>query len=590
MKKHICICLLLMGIFSTTLSSYGQEIKITPETGGSAERPDTEETETEQARRAKTDEQFFEALKAKQHDDIEQAEALLKQFIANRPESAAAYYELSRIYTDQKKSGLATASIKKAMAIDPANKWYKESYATVLAVAGSYAEAANVYAELTKQEAKDEEYPVQAAEYYERAGKQQEALNYLDIALQRTLEDEDLMVHKMQLHLNMNNVQKAADVVQEMIAKDPKNGKYYKLLGELYDNNKMTDKASAVYEQAQKKLPNDPAVQLGLAGHYLRTGDSAQYKIYVRKAITNKDIETEAQLELLKAYIQSMPDEATAIAEALPLVSLLATQEPADAQILAYYGEVLEGSNKKDSAAVMYKKSLALKPSDFNVWGRLMVSYLDKPYADSLIKYSEKAMRLFPNQSITHFYNGIGYMNKNNNTAAIKAIKRAIDLQPETEKEALAQMYSTLGDIYYTNKQHQLSDETFDKALALDPNNAGVLNNYSYYLSERGVKLDEAERMSKKSLELRPNEPNSLDTYGWILYKKGEYEKAKTYILKAITESKGEGEATPYNHLGDILFKLNEKDKAIEAWKKAKQKGSDDKNLDKKISEGKLYE
>ena len=49
-------------------------------------------------------------------------------------------------------------------------------------------------------------------------------------------------------------------------------------------------------------------------------------------------------------------------------------------------------------------------------------------------------------------------------------------------------------------------------------------------------------------------------------------------------------DGTLYDHLGNVYFKLKQKDKAIESWKKAKEKGVDDPNIDKKISEGKLYE
>jgi tetratricopeptide (TPR) repeat protein len=583
MKLPALIPLMVVVSLSTTVPSFAQKIDSRVESN-----EDT--VETEQAKRARTDELYFEALTNKQHGDDRKAEALLKEFLAKRPGVAAAHYELSRIFSEQKKIEPAIGHIKKAMALDPDNKWYKETHAKILINAGNYTEAAKVYAALTKSEKLDSEYPSLAAEYFERADKHTEAIEYLDIALLRNIDDEDLMIRKMQIYLALNNVEKAAGVVQQLITTDPKNGKFYKLLGELYDNNKLTAKAGEVYDQAIKKLPNDAYVQLGLANHYLKSGDTAKYRIYVRKAITNKGLETESQLELLKAYIQSLPDDATALAEALPLIAQLSADEPTDPMILEYYGEALEGSNKPDSAILMYKKSLALKPSNFTVWGRLLVSYLDKPYADSLIKYSDKAMRLFPNQAITHFYNGIGYMNKNNFASAIKSMKRAIDLQPEEETERLAQMYSTLGDVYYSNKQFALSDQSFDKSLSLDPNDAGVLNNYSYYLSERGAKLDVAEQMSKKSLELRPNEPTYLDTYAWVLYKKGNYAKAKIVAEQAIEASKGFGAGTYYDHLGDILFKLNEKTKAIEAWKKGKEKGSDNKNLDKKISEGKLYE
>lgn len=593
------ILLLLTTVAIYPISSRGQSIKITPVMGPGGKPDKTDEareadstdiTETEEGRRAKTDELFFDAIKAKQHSDDEQAESLLKQFVAKRPEVGAAYYELAKLYGEQKKTEPAMASIKKALALEPQNKWYKESQASIYVAIGRYTDAAAIYGELAQADKQDEEYPVLAAEFYERAGKSQEAINYLDMALQRNMGDEDLQVHKMQLYLNMNKVDKAAAVVQQMITDEPKNGKYYKLLGELYDNNNMPDKAMALYNEASKKMPDDPSIQLGLATHYLVKGDTARYRDYVRKAITNAGMETDLQLELLKAYLSTMPDEATALTEALPLIAKLAAQGPPDAQILDYYGEALEGNNMPDSAAAVYKRALALKPSNFGVWIRLLSNYQDKAHADSLIKYSERAMKLFPNQAIAHFYNGVGYMNKGNYPTAIKAMNRALDLQPETEKEATAQIYSTLADVYYLDKQYAKSDETFEKALALDPANATVLNNYSYYLSERGVKLDEAEKMSKKSLELRPDEINFLDTYGWILYKKGDYDKAKSYIQKALSLANGMNDATLYEHLGDILYKQNEKSKAIEAWKKAKEKGSDGKNLDKKISEGKLYE
>lgn len=572
--------LLTFSLAAASFISHGQNVSIS--TGDTVE--------TEQGKVAKTDEIYFDALKAKLHNENRQAENLLKDFIAQRPSVAAAHYELAKIYVEEKRTELALNAIKKALALEPDNKWYKETQAAILAMMSKYAEAAEIYAALCKSEPKDPEYPILAAEYYERAGKQKEALEYIDIALKRNMDDEELLIQKMRIFLNLNQPNDAAAVVQQLITQEPKNGKYYKLLAELYDNNKMSDKATVLLKEAEVKLPRDPFVQLGIATHSLKTGDTAKYRQYVKKAIVNPDIETELQIELLKGYVQSLPSEKEAISEALPLIQLLAAQEPADATIFEYYGEILEISNKNDSAVIAYKKSLAIKPNNFNVWLRLMGNYLDKPYADSLIRISERAIKLFPNQAIAHFYNGVGYMNKGNNAQAVKAITRAIDLQPEGEKEELSQMYSTLADAYHANKQYSLSDAAFEKALNLAPNNATTLNNYAYYLSERGAKLDEAEKMSKKSMELRPDEATFLDTYGWILYKKADFSNAKTYIQRAIDLAKDQADGTLYNHLGNILFKLNDKTKAVEAWKKAKEKGSDDKNLDKKISEGNLYE
>ena len=128
-----------------------------------------------------------------------------------------------------------------------------------------------------------------------------------------------------------------------------------------------------------------------------------------------------------------------------------------------------------------------------------------------------------------------------------------------------------------------------EKALKILPDDATTLNNYAYYLSLRKNKLDKAEKMSKKSLQLQPDSKSFLDTYGWILYQQGKYTEAKDYIEKAI-KAGGQEDGTLYEHLGDIYYKLNEVDKAKENWKKAKEKGEDSPLLNKKMNEGKLYE
>ena len=78
--------------------------------------------------------------------------------------------------------------------------------------------------------------------------------------------------------------------------------------------------------------------------------------------------------------------------------------------------------------------------------------------------------------------------------------------------------------------------------------------------------------MSKKTLELFPEEANYLDTYAWILYKMKDYESAKVFILQAIDleESK-----TFYNHLSDILTELGELEEAEKYKLKAQEVGNE---------------
>src|SRR3954462_1324420 len=104
----------------------------------------------------------------------------------------------------------------------------------------------------------------------------------------------------------MNDVESAAGVFQELIKRNPKEPRWYNMLGDLYENNKQPEKAKAVYAQMKEKFTNDPTLQLSLAGDALKKGDTAQYREYVRKAITNKELDAETQLRILVPYLQEI--------------------------------------------------------------------------------------------------------------------------------------------------------------------------------------------------------------------------------------------------------------------------------------------
>lgn len=529
---------------------------------------------------------FFEASKAKQHGDILKAIELFEELGKTDPKNPVSFYELSQLYADDRKIDKAEANIKKAVALYGDNKWYSAAYADILAKQGKYQDAAEVAAQLADKEKSDASYSAQAADYFERAKDYKSALKYLDKALVLG-SDEDLQLQKMRVYMAMKQPDKAAEVGMQLIASDPKNIKYYKWLGDLYDNSNMPEKELKVYQDANKLMPDEPLIEIGLADGYLKMGDTVSFRKYVKKSITSTKLETATQLQFLYVYIQSLR-ESEQNPEGQSILSILLKQHPDDPRLLSTYGDFLAADMRIDSAVVFYKRAVAVKASDFDVWNRLLNAYAFQNNADSLIKYSEKVTRLFPNQAIVHYYNSLGHYNKKEYQPAIKAMKRAIDMQPETDTKKLAEFYSMLGEIYNSAKQFTESDKAFDEALKNDPQNASTLNNYAYFLSERGERLAKAKEMSGQSLKIRPDEGTFLDTYGWILYKTGDYDKAREAVEKAAGSPRADG--TIFDHLGDIYYKLNNHPKALENWKLAKQKGAANPLLDKKISEEKLYE
>ena len=77
-----------------------------------------------------------------------------------------------------------------------------------------------------------------------------------------------------------------------------------------------------------------------------------------------------------------------------------------------------------------------------------------------------------------------------------------------------------------------------------------------------------------------PNSAAYLDTYGWILYLKGDYKAAEAQLGKAV-ENGGTGEVL--EHYGDVWLKLGDENKARDFWKKAIDSGSKDLDIEEKL-------
>ena len=111
------------------------------------------------------------------------------------------------------------------------------------------------------------------------------------------------------------------------------------------------------------------------------------------------------------------------------------------------------------------------------------------------------------------------------------------------------------------------SEKYFKRVLELKPNDAPALNYLGYTYADKGIKLDEAEKMIEKALEIEPESGYYWDSLGWVHYRMGDLEKAKEELLKALGFLSTEG--IIYDHIGDVYRDLGEIEKAREMWQKA---------------------
>ncbi len=164
---------------------------------------------------------------------------------------------------------------------------------------------------------------------------------------------------------------------------------------------------------------------------------------------------------------------------------------------------------------------------------------------------------------------------------AIKYYEKALAIEPVN-----VELLNSLAIVYDGSGVHEKSDSLYSLSLKLDPKNALAANNFAYSLAKRGTRLEEALILASMALEIDPESPSYLDTYGWVQFKLGNYDSAKVYIEKALKMDGGNHELL--DHLGDVLSKLGDKEGAINYWKKALEIKKESESIKRKIERGEL--
>jgi Tfp pilus assembly protein PilF len=101
-------------------------------------------------------------------------------------------------------------------------------------------------------------------------------------------------------------------------------------------------------------------------------------------------------------------------------------------------------------------------------------------------------------------------------------------------------------------------------------------------MAEHLVTFKEAEVMAKRVIETEKENNTFLDTYGWVLYKRGKLNMAAK-VFESVINSGDKPDAEWYEHYGFILQKQKKCTRAVEVWKTAVQLDPSKTHLEKEI-------
>ena len=237
---------------------------------------------------------------------------------------------------------------------------------------------------------------------------------------------------------------------------------------------------------------------------------------------------------------------------------------PDDAKLKFYLGILYEQKKEYEKAIKQLKKVIKLDNKHLHAYIRLSYIYNFQQQNKDSINILKKALNIIPREPDLYFLLGMNYTKEKNYNEAIKAYKEGLSFN---NSDQLLNFH--LAVTYDKNNDKENAIMQLKKCLKLDKEDPEVNNYLAYLYSESGTNLEDAKNYIQISLNIDNENYAYLDTAGWIYYKMSDFEKAKSYLIKAEESMVKEKQYEPviYEHLIELYKKLDNQ-KMVEYYNK----------------------
>ncbi|MES2979788.1 MAG: tetratricopeptide repeat protein [Pseudomonadota bacterium] len=150
-----------------------------------------------------------------------------------------------------------------------------------------------------------------------------------------------------------------------------------------------------------------------------------------------------------------------------------------------------------------------------------------------------------------------------------KQYKAALDLLEEAVSESPQDTDLIYEQAMLAEKVGELPqmERLLRRVIELKPDSQGAYNALGYSLADRGLRLPEAKKLIQTAVELAPSDPFIKDSLGWVEFRMGNKAEAAK-ILEAAFQARPDAEIAA--HLGEVLWVLNQRDRAMNIWKQGR--------------------
>jgi tetratricopeptide (TPR) repeat protein len=526
---------------------------------------------------------FFAGLREKMSDNYAVASSSFSKIVSLDPKNHAALFELANVNLRLEKLTEAERNIKEAVKLSPDNVWYWRLLGEVYKRTNKMPELVDVFNQLIRIQPDNDAYYFDKANAQFLSNKSEEAKKTYDEIERRFGQSNDLTNAKKRFQQSGSTSE--SDIVKLLEGNQADVKNYLYAAGLLLQKGNDAE-ALKVLTKAQQLEPGNFEVNLGLADiHRKLKNDDAAFAA-LKMAFESDQMPLPEKVKIIAALFPKI-NQAIVAKNITELSKMLAEKNPSDAKTLALYGDVLYQQNKLNEALAQYKAALKLSEQIYVVWEQVInIETLTGQYNEA-VKTGEEALTIYPNQAGLYYYTAYALFKTEKYDLAQNNLKTALQLDVDN-KSLQAQVYALQGDIYINQNNFAQAKTAFEKAIATEPDNYLIMNNYAYYLALKNDDLDKASKLAETAANAMPNNSSVTDTYAFILFKQRKYDEAKIWIEKALQNNSSKN-GVYLERYGDILFMKGDKEGALIQWQKAKEAGNGSEVLNKKINEKKYF-
>ena len=521
----------------------------------------------------------------------------------NAISSAEYHFSLAQAYSSDGNPDRAIEEYKLTLMFDPNSALVYTRLASEFIKKGMLTSSMEACKEAVRLDTKYIDARLILAGLYSAAHESPLALAEYDRILKLDPKNEEAAVYKAQVLIEDNLITQAGAVLRQFTQKNSESVLAFFYLGRVEQQLGHFKPAITAYKKALTIRPSFNQAALALGYLYEERSDVSG-AISVYKALFDDFQDAAAASRLATLYLKQERYK-----ESVPYLEALQVLDPEDMNVRVKLGLVQMELKNFEQAVAIFKGILEKNPDSDRIHYYLGSLYEEQKMTDAAIgelKAIKPESKLFPDAALH-----VGYLYKQTHripeakeyiqsvistvskTSSFYLFQASLEEETKSFPEAIQILIKAtkefpedekiryyLGSLYDREGNIDRSLEQMEAILKINPENVDALNYIGYTWTQKGIHLNDAEKLLKRALGLRPDNGYIQDSWGWYLLTRGRVTEAVIELEKAAKLKPNE--SIILEHLGDAYLRSNLRKKALRQYSDA-AKFADDEAAKKKV-------